>query len=64
MEACWNYDSPQALELLISAGADVNTRQLSDSNHTLLKIAAGRGSVGAVGFLLDRGSDELLLGSL
>ena len=55
MEVCWDYDSPEVLQLLISVGADVYTRQLDDWNRTLLQIAATRGSAKSVSFLLDRG---------
>jgi ankyrin repeat protein len=41
--------------LLVRAGADIHTRKLDQYNHTLLQVAAGRGAIGAVGFLLDRG---------
>ena len=29
-EVCWDYDSPEVLQLLISVGADVYTRQLDN----------------------------------
>ncbi len=44
----------EALELLISVGADINTK-VDDYSRTLLEIAAARGSTGAIGFLLDKG---------
>jgi ankyrin repeat protein len=53
-EVCRDYDSPEALDLLVRAGADVYTEQLDSYHRTLLHVAAGRG-VGAVQFLLDRG---------
>ncbi|KAL2126295.1 hypothetical protein VTI74DRAFT_1231 [Chaetomium olivicolor] len=54
-EVCRDYDSPEALDLLVRIGADIFTRRLDDFNHTLLQVAAGRGAVGAVGFPLDGG---------
>ena len=53
-EVCRDYDSPEALDLLARAGADIYTQQLDDYGRTLLQVAAGRG-VGNVRFLLDRG---------
>ncbi len=55
IEVCRDYDSPEVLDLLVRIGADIYTRELDDFHHTLLQVAAGRGAVGAVGFLLDRG---------
>jgi ankyrin repeat protein len=51
-----DYDSPEALSLLVRIGADIYTKQLDDDERPLLQVAAGRGAVGAVAFLLDRGS--------
>lgn len=55
-EVCRDYDSPEAMGLLVRIGADMNTRKLDQRNRTLLQVAAGRGAVGAVCFLLDRGT--------
>ncbi|KAB5525556.1 ankyrin repeat-containing domain protein [Coniochaeta sp. 2T2.1] len=55
IEVCRDYDSPEAIGLLVRIGADLHTRKLDQDNRTLLQVAAGRGSVGAVAFLLDRG---------
>ncbi|KAK3899303.1 ankyrin [Staphylotrichum tortipilum] len=54
-EICRDYDSPEALSLLASIGADIHTTQLDDYQRPLLQVAAGRGAIGAIGFLLDRG---------
>ncbi|OIW32727.1 ankyrin [Coniochaeta ligniaria NRRL 30616] len=54
-EVCRDYDSPEAMGLLVRIGADMHTRRLDQWSRTLLQVAAGRGAVGAVGFLLDRG---------
>ncbi|KAH8889202.1 ankyrin [Thozetella sp. PMI_491] len=54
-EVCWDCDCPEALDLLISIGADVYTRETSLHYLTLLETAASRGCTGAVGLLLDRG---------
>ncbi|KAK4035407.1 ankyrin [Parachaetomium inaequale] len=54
-EVCRDYDSPEALDLLVRIGADIYTRQLDDFHRTLLQVAAGRGAIGTVRFLLDRG---------
>ena len=55
IEVCRDYDSPEALGLLVCAGADTSTRHVDDKQHTLLQVAAGRGAKGAVAFLLDSG---------
>ncbi|KAL2136170.1 hypothetical protein VTI74DRAFT_5223 [Chaetomium olivicolor] len=55
IEICRDYDTPEALSLLVRIGADIYTRKLDDCNRSLLQVAAGRGAIGAVGFLLDRG---------
>ena len=54
-EVCRDYDSPEALGLLVQIGADMHTKELVGSDRTLLQVAAERGAIGAVGFLLDRG---------
>ena len=54
-EVCRDYDSPEALGLLARIGADIHTRRLDDWGRTLLQVAAGRGAIGAVSFLLDKG---------
>lgn len=54
-EVCRDYDSPEALSLLVRIGADMHTRRLDNRNYTLLQVAASRGAVGAVAFFLDRG---------
>ena len=57
IEVCPDYDSLEALPLLMEIGADIHFRQLDDFkfNRTLLQAAAGRGAIGAVRFLLDHG---------
>jgi ankyrin repeat protein len=55
IEVCRDYDSPEALGLLASIGADIHTRRLDDQSRTLLQVAAGRGAIGAARFLLDNG---------
>ena len=54
-EVCRDYDSPEALGLLVRIGANLHTRRLDHHNRTLLQVAAGRGAIGAVSFFLDRG---------
>ncbi|KAH8902032.1 ankyrin [Coniochaeta sp. PMI_546] len=54
-EICRDYDSPEALSLLVRIGADIHTRRLDNRNYTLLQVAASRGAVGAVAILLDSG---------
>lgn len=55
IEVCRDYDSPEAMELLVRIGADLHTRERDQDGHTLLQVAAGRGTLGAVSFLLDSG---------
>ena len=55
IEVCRDYDSPEALSLLIRIGANIHTRRLDDNGHTLLQAAAGRGALGVVRLLLDNG---------
>ncbi|TPX18053.1 uncharacterized protein E0L32_011872 [Thyridium curvatum] len=54
--ACRDYDNPEALQLLVRAGADVDCRDLDDDQlYTLLQLAADRGADKTVKFLLDNG---------
>jgi ankyrin repeat protein len=55
LDICRDYDSPEALRLLVGIGADIHTRQLDYDERPLLQVAAGRGAAGAVAFLLDMG---------
>lgn len=55
IEVCRDYDSPEAMELLVRIGADLHTRERDDNRRTLLQVAAGRGAVRAVAYLLDSG---------
>jgi ankyrin repeat protein len=58
--------SPDSVELMISAGFDVNAAGRSDvvSNdpwHTALHVAAEKGDIKLIGLLLDRGADPDVL---
>lgn len=52
---CWEYDSVLMLDLLVRAGADPQIRLLDDHRQSVLQIAAGKGRVDSVRFLLRHG---------